>query len=141
MRPDLGPELVLDAQTAIGTIWHVRRYWTPELLLDVEERFRRSASSLLGQVPSHARLVSGLVRLGLAELDPADLEPVEADVARRIAEALVDDGWIAAGLGPDRELRSIELEQIVASIEHSGAIQTLRVDPSLSSTYTTGRAS
>ena len=126
MRPDLGPELVLDAQTAIGTIWHVRRYWTRDRLLDVEERFRRSASSLLGQVPSHALLVSGLVRLELEEPEPAALEPVEHDVAQRLAEALIADGWISTGLGPDRDLRSIELAQIVASIEHSGALQALR---------------
>jgi len=118
MSPDLGAELVLDAQTVLADLDHVRRYWRGPRLHEAGAGYRLRAATLLERVPGRGRLVAGLVRLELDDPPPDRLDPVEEELARRIAAALVVDGWI--------DLAGAPLDAVVSSIEHSGAIQTTR---------------
>ena len=115
--PDRAPEVVLDAQDVLEGLRRFRYYWHP-IRTELPEEFRHRAATLLDRVPSWSTLAAGLLRVELDPPAPDELEPVEEDLALRIARALVDDGWI--------ELAGAPIEAVISSIEHSGAIQSAR---------------
>ena len=118
--PDRAPEVVLDAQDVLEGLRRFRYYWHP-IRTQIPEEFRHRAATLLDRVPSWSTLAAGLLRVELDPPPPDRLGPVEEEVARRIARALVDDGWLDLGPAP--------IEAVISSIEHSGAIQSTRPAP------------
>lgn len=118
--PDRGPEVVLDAQDVLEGLRRFRYYWHP-IRTEIPDELRHRAATLLDRVPSWSTLAAGLLRVELDPPPPDRLEPVEEEVARRIARALLDDGWLDLGPAP--------IEAVISSIEHSGAIQSTRPTP------------